>query len=101
MNILVPITIIIILIVFFSFKWNNTRTKFAFFFMILGLAFILFMVFLFTSGENFDFSKINIFFSTTKTYLVWMKGLFVNAFEFTGRIVGLEVNPSNSTLFGK
>ena len=101
MNILIPIAIIAILLVFFGLKWNNFRTKFAFFFILFGILFILLLIFLFTSGENFDFSNVSSFFTSVKVYFLWIKGAVVNVFEVTGKIIGLDVNAVNSTVFGK
>lgn len=98
MNILIPIAIGLLILIFVGFKMNNVRTKVAFFFILFGALFVLFIVFLVVSGENFDFSSIGNIFASIRGYFLWIKGAIVNVFELTGRLIGFD---GNSTIFGK
>jgi hypothetical protein len=101
MNVLIPIALIALVLVFVGLKWNNFRTKFAFFFILAGVLFILFLAFMFMSGESFDFSSVAKVFASIKVYFLWIKGVVVNIFEITGKAIGVDVNPTNSTIFGR
>jgi hypothetical protein len=101
MNILIPLALIALVLVFMGLKWNNFRTKFAYFFILAGVLFVLFLAFMFTSGDSFDFSSVAKVFASIKVYFLWIKGLFVNIFEITGEAIGFDVNPTNSTIFGR
>ncbi|HEA46397.1 MAG TPA: hypothetical protein ENH99_01300 [Candidatus Pacearchaeota archaeon] len=91
MNILVPILGIAFLSVFALFKLNTLRTKMAFFFILSGVLFIVFVSFLVINGEGFDFSSIGGIFSSMRVYFLWLKGAFVNVFEFTGKVIGMDI----------
>jgi len=88
MNILILFAIAAIIILFILFKWNNLRTKLAFFFILFGVLFLLFFIFLMVSGTGFSFSGLDDAVSSIRVYFLWLKGLAVNVFDITGKVIG-------------
>lgn len=94
MNMIVIIVIAALLLIYLGLKWNNIRTKIAFFFILFGFLFLL-LIFFVISGR-LDYSAIGQTSSSIKGYFLTVKGVAVNVFEATGRIIG-RLNAGGST----
>lgn len=94
MNTFLIIAIAAVIILYIFLKFSHLKARISFIFLLIGVLFILFLIFVFTSGNSFSFSSIDGIISSGKVYFLWIKGLVTNIFQFTGKVIGTGVNNS-------
>lgn len=94
MNTLLLLAIAAIIIVFILFKWHTIKSRLAFLFILLGLLVVIFFIFLMVNGSGFSFAGLDSAISSIKGYFLFIKGLIVNVFDFTGKVIGTAANNS-------
>ncbi len=96
MNTFILIAIATVIILYIFLKFSHLKARVSFIFLLIGVLFILFLIFIFTSGSNFSFSSIDGLIASGKLYFLWIKSVVTGLFQFTGKVIGIGVNNSTA-----
>ena len=94
MNNLILIGIAVVIILYLLLKWGHLKTRISFFLVLFGTILVVFFIFLLVSGSQFNFSSIGDAVSSVRVSLLWLKSAATDAFEFTGKAIGMIKNNS-------